>query len=112
MLLPSSSIDGTNAILHAVHGQFVGPHANDTSMLAMGGVGHCIVAFLVPLPDDPEISEDGDGPVSRWDVSEWVQEQRCIDEFKPGENCKQAKGQQRECNDCHCYNVSISLPSR
>lgn len=88
MRLPSSGIDGTDAILHAVHGQFVGPHANDTSMFAMGGVGHCIVAFLVPLPDDPEISKDGDGPVCRWDVPERVQEQRCVDELIPGKNCK------------------------
>src|SRR3954465_11029532 len=101
MLLPASSIDSTNAVINAVDSQLICSHAHDTPALAMRRKGHGVVAFLVPLPGDPDVAEDRNGPVRRWDVAERVLEQRCVDELVPGEQYEHAEGQHGDCDACH-----------
>jgi len=64
MLLPTSSIDGTDAILHAIDAQLISTHTHYSATLEMRRIGHGVISFLVALPGDPGIAKDRDRPVS------------------------------------------------
>jgi hypothetical protein len=103
MLLPSSGIDGADAILDAVHTQLIGTHTDNRAMFEVCGIGDGIIVFLVPLPGDPDVAKDRDRPVSRWNVAERVEDKRLNDELVHGKKGKQAKGQYWEWYDSHDF---------
>lgn len=103
MLLPSSSIDRADAILHAVHTQLVGTHTDHGAVLEMRRIGDRIIAFPVPLPGDPDVSKDRDRPVSRGNVAEWMEDQGLQNELVHDEDRHAASRKDGEWYGCHDF---------
>ena len=81
MLLPTTSIDGFDAILNTIDAQLTGTHPDHGAMLEMSGIRNGIVSFHVALIRDPQVSKDRYGPVSRGNVAKGMEEQRVQDKF-------------------------------
>ena len=64
MLLPSSPIDGFDAIVHAVDAELVVTKSHHFTMLEVGSVGGGIVATLEAFVQNPAVAEDEHRPVS------------------------------------------------
>lgn len=88
MLLPSTGIDGPNAILDAIDAQFIRGHSHDRPILEMCRIRDGIVAFFVPLPGDPSIPKDRNGPVGGGNMAERVEEDGAEYKLVHGEHCQ------------------------
>lgn len=59
VLLPTTSVDSSDAVVHTVDAELIRAHADNVTMLEMRSVCDSIVAFAVALVCDPKVAEDG-----------------------------------------------------